>query len=168
MHDGIHVAADSILLKDDLKRTGFKKLIKVNNMIVGGCGNAEELKLMLCYAEKHTPESASIEDIMLFMRDFSKYKEFITGSADIDNEYILVYGYTLFSIDGFFVQKVEDYTAIGQGESYALAALHLGHSVEEAVKCAADLCCSVAAPIEVYRIYLQDLIERNTFKCNQQ
>lgn len=144
----IEVASDSIISKEELKRTNFTKLIQVNDMIFGGCGSAEELSIFLDFVKEvptiQFPTTAKIRDLML---EFAKVKELYTGDAKVDNAYIIAIDGSLFEVDGMFVTQITDYTAIGQGESYALAALHLNHSVQEAVKVAADLCCFVAEPI---------------------
>lgn len=147
----IHVAADSILLKEELKRTeNFSKLISVNNMIVGGCGSAEELSLFQRYATYNKPSEGSIFAVQDFMKSFSRWKEQYTDSITIDNCYLIVYEHKLFEIDGLFVHEISDYTAIGEGEPYALTALHLGCVATEAVKVTCDLCCYTAEPIIDY------------------
>lgn len=147
----ISVAADSILIKEEMKRTtNFPKLIQVNNMIVGGAGCAEELSLFQRFVTEKKPRAASIEGIQDFMRDFDRWKESYTNSTGIDNCYLLVFDNHLFEIDGMFVQEINDYTAIGDGEAYALTALHLGFLTTEAVKVTCDLCASVSEPIVEY------------------
>ena len=79
--------------------------------------------------------------------DFSKYKEHYVGNSDIENCYLIIMNNQLFEVDGFFVQKVEDYTAIGEGEPYALTALYLGQAPIEAVKTTCELCCHVSLPV---------------------
>lgn len=143
----ILIAADSILTKNDLKQSGFKKLIKTNNIVIGGCGCAAELCLMFEFVEQHSPKNSNMSSIIEFLKEFSDYKETVTGNKDLECEYILVVDSKLFVIDGFFVQHVKDYAAIGAGEAYALAALHLGYNPSEAVKCACDLCCETSEPI---------------------
>ena len=145
--DEILIAADSIILKEEIKRTNFNKLLKLNGMIIGGCGSASELCLMFDYAADNCPNAARTHEVIEFMRGFAEYKEAITGSRDIENEYILAYKGRLYAIERFFVQCVEDYIAIGQGEPFALTALHLGHDPDVAVMCACELCSDVAPPI---------------------
>lgn len=57
----IKIAADSIVARGDSKRTdsGFSKLRKVNNMIIGSAGYCEEQSLMYHYSETHKPASGS-------------------------------------------------------------------------------------------------------------
>ena len=150
----IDIASDSILVKDDLKRNNFKKVLQTSRMIVGGCGSAEELSLFFDYAKDHQIEAATTQGVRDFLFEFSHTKGVITGDSKIENAYIIAikkpYGNYLFEVDGMFVTEVTSYTAIGQGESYALAALYLNHSVEEAIEVAAEFCCYVEGPVQHY------------------
>lgn len=150
--DRIDIAADSILIKDDLKKTNFKKLYRTSTVVAGGCGTAEELCLFFTYLNDHSPEVASVPAIIQFMSNFAEWKARYIHDDVIHNCYLIVFKNKLFEVDGMFVQKITDYTAIGEGEAYALAALHLGHSVEEAVQVACDLCCYVSEPIVHYKV----------------
>lgn len=150
----IMLAADSILIKDNLKKNNFQKLIKIDDeFVVGGCGHAEELSLFFEYARTHVAPDPRISDVLRFMQKFGDWKaENYMLSNTIDNCYIIVVCGRLFEIDSLFVQEVDDYTAIGEGEAYALAALHLGHSPYEAVKVSCDLCYYASEPIIYYEI----------------
>lgn len=145
--DTIEVAADSIIQKDDLKRTNFKKLQKFRKLVVGGCGGAEELSLFFEYAKSNVPSEPSILAIQHYMRRFAEYKSMFVGNKQINNEYIIIFKNHVFEVDGMFVQDVKTYTAIGQGEAYALSALYLGHDVVESVDVACALCNCVSKPI---------------------
>lgn len=142
----IVISSDSIIVKDDLKRTNFIKLRNYGNLVVGGCGSAEELCLFFNYIDQHKPEHLSVSKLINVMKEFLIYKRDYVDE-DLKNEYIFAGRDGLFITEGMFVQQIKDYTAIGEGEPYALAALHLGHTTEEAVECACDLCCHVAKPI---------------------
>ena len=63
--DKIVVAADSIIVHGWSKRTAnFSKLEYINEMIVGGCGEAQECGLMWRYMQTHRPESATEKDVL--------------------------------------------------------------------------------------------------------
>ena len=148
LYDRVLIAADSILLKEELKRTtNFTKLRQINNMIIGGCGSAEELSLMFLFAEKDCPVDSTIKDVTEFLYRFAHYKETCVDKFELNNCYLIVYKGHLFETDGLFVQEIQDYTAIGEGEPYALTALHLGQDPPDAIDVACDLCCCVARPI---------------------
>lgn len=150
--DKITIAADSIIIKDDLKRTNFQKLHDFGHMIVGGCGSAEELSLFFEFAKRSRKKLTDIHIVQQFMDDFALFKKSYTDDNKINNAYIIIYDKHVYEVDGMFVQEVEDYTAIGEGEPYALTALYLGHSVVSAVRAACDLCCFVSEPILTYEV----------------
>lgn len=152
--DKIKIAADSIVVRGDYKRTdqNFSKLVKVNGMIIGGCGYAEELSLMYHYSETHKPASASEKDMLAFIVEFSKYKSDIAGSSNIQNDYIIIYDNRAFSVDSLFVSEIKNYDAIGAGMDFANAALYLRHNPKEAVEVACELSCFVADPIVEYEV----------------
>lgn len=151
--DRIEAACDSIIVKDDLKRSDFLKLRKINDLLVGGCGTAEELCLMFNFAKTEAPKHATTEYIQEYMRDFSFYVEKYTGERKVENVYILAYGDKVFEIDGMFVQEIESYTAIGEGEPYSLTALELGKDVKTAVKVACKFSCYVSEPVVRYTLF---------------
>lgn len=157
--DKIVMCADSIVVRNwEMKDTSgnFLKIKRINDMVVGGCGTANELSLLYCFMKTHKPGSASEQDIMVFFSEFVKYlKDFDVNAQTIKNSYLMIFGGKMFLIsDGFLVVEIKDYTAIGAGEAYALAALHMGASPEKAVRIACDLSCYVAEPIvtEVVKI----------------
>ena len=76
-NDNITITADSIILKDDLKRTDFSKLRVFNGMIVGGCGSAEEIELFFSFASNATPNGTSTFDIQRYLKGFSYIKRSI-------------------------------------------------------------------------------------------
>ena len=146
--DRIEVAADSIIILGDMKRTGtFSKLEQVNDMNIGSVGLAEEISLMRQFAKTHKPESATERDVREFMIEFMKWKKELCGNSDIENDYIIAYQGRLFDVEGMFVNPVNDYVAIGAGMYFATAALYLGQSPQAAVKVACDLNYLVAEPI---------------------
>lgn len=152
--DKVVIAADSIVVRYDFtKRTDrFSKLIEIHDMIIGGCGSAEELSLMFRYAQTHKPDSASEKDVLAFMCTFSKWKNDMTGSSTIENQYIIVYKGCAFEATRMFINEIKNYAAIGAGEDFATVALYLGHDPAQAVKVACDLCCFVAEPIVQYEM----------------
>lgn len=150
--DKITIAADSIIIKDDLKRTNFQKLHDFGHMIVGGCGSAEELSLFFELAKRSKEKLTSIYAVQEFMDRFAICKKAYTDDNKINNAYIIIYDKHVYEVDGMFVQEVKDYTAVGEGEPYALTALYLGHSVETAIRASCDLCCFVDGPIVSYEV----------------
>ena len=148
----IEIAADSIIMKDDLKKTNFVKLRQYPNIVCGGCGGAEELSLFFEFMTTvQITTTVTTQTILNYMHDFSVYKQYYTGCTDVENCYLLVIDNKLFEVDGFFVQEITDYTAIGEGEPYALTALYLGQNPIDAVKTTCELCCHVSLPV-LYKV----------------
>lgn len=155
--DHIEVAADSIIVQGDMKRSGFfSKLECINDMIIGACGTAREASLMWQFAKTHKPESATERDVLAYMVEFLKWKKDFGGDAEIENDYVIAYQGRLFEIEETFVNRVKDYVAIGACMYFATAALYLGQSPKNAVKVACDLNCYVAEPIVSYEMKTVD------------
>ena len=155
--DCIKIAADSIVTNEYLsKRTDgdFKKLVQVNDMIIGSVGLAEEGCLMFLFAETHEPREASVKGMMDFLVEFLRWKQDLGSTAEIENDYLVIFDKTVFRMQGMLVHEVREYAAIGAGEDFAHAALYLGHSPKKAVKVACDLCCIVAEPIVEFKVKL--------------
>lgn len=147
----IEICADSIIMNEDgTKRTNFAKLRNINNMIVGGCGDAEELCLFFNYVETYAVPEATETSILDYMNRFSSFKLSYTNESELRNIYVIAVEGHLFEVDNKFVQEVYDITACGRGMPYALTALHLGHSAEEAVSVTCDLCCYTSGPVVKY------------------
>ena len=152
--DKITIATDSIIIKEDLKKTNFKKLYRFKDIIVAGCGSAEELSLFFKFAEEFTPASCDINGIRHYMKSFSDVLEDYYNDQKINNDYIIIYKGHVYEVEGMFVQEITDYTAIGEGEAYALAALSLGHDVVDAVEVACKFSCFVSGPIVVQQVFI--------------
>ena len=155
--DRIEIAADSIIVYGWSKETkgDFSKLVKINEMIIGGTGNCDELSLLLHFAKTHKPETPTESGLLSFVAEFSKWKREYYNDSSIFNTYIVVFEEKVFRIEKFFVREIKSYTAIGAGEDFANAAMYLNHSPREAVKVACDLSCFVAEPIIEEVIKLQ-------------
>ena len=153
-NDKVVIAADSIVVKGWSKRTGnFAKLLEINDMIIGGTGSAEELSLFFRFAQTHKPESATEKDVLAFATEFANWKQTnYNNSSFLKNTYLIAYDGHLFEIANMFINEIKDFAAIGAGEDFANAALYLGHSPEEAVKVACELCCFVSEPIIKYKM----------------
>lgn len=153
-NDKIVIAADSIIVKGWSKRnSGFGKLININDMIIGGTGTAEEMSLFFRFAQTHKPETATEKDILTFITEFASWKHTnYNDNSFLKNTYLIAYDGHLFEIENMFINEIKDFMAIGAGEDYANAALYLGHSPEEAVKVACELCCFVSEPVVKYKM----------------
>ena len=145
----IVMCADSIVTNGWSKDTkgDFTKLKKENGIVVGSAGTAQEASLFWHYITTHNPADATEKAVLDHVIEFTKWRKDYDGEAKIENSYLLAYKNKLFNIQGLLVYEVKDFAAIGCGEDYALAALHLGHDEHEAVKVACALSCFVAEPV---------------------
>jgi len=147
----IEMASDSIVVQGWTKLNNAQnkvvKMMKHNDMIIGGCGVAEESSLLFHYMKTHTIEEMDEKNVLDYILEFRRWKNDLTGDNSFKNPYIIAYKGKAFAIEGMLVFPIEDYYAIGAGEDYASGALHMGASAREAVKAACELCAMVCEPI---------------------
>lgn len=152
---GYEIAADSITVRGMLQTKGqtteLVKLFEANEMVIGSVGFAEEVSLMRLFAETHRPSRADEYSMLEFLSEFSEWKKKKTDSAALKNSYLIGFQGSVFYAEQWHVSKVKNYMAIGAGMSFALAALHLGHSAEEAVETAIELSTVCEKPIIVIK-----------------
>ena len=82
---------------------------------------------------------------------FVEFREWIhkrdTGHAP-ENDYLIAYDKKLFrTYGGLDIYEVPEFEAVGAGEDFAKAALHLGHTPREAVEVACKLSIYCSEPI---------------------
>jgi len=75
-----------------------------------------------------------------------------SANATLTNAYLLIYHSKVFFIKDLYVREITMYWALGAGETYAKAALHLGHSAYEAVQVACELSPWCETPINTIQI----------------
>lgn len=154
--DTIDIASDSIMVINDFAQNRstnkYTKLIETNNLIIGSAGTAQESSLLWVFCNTHKPEQATESSLISFFAEFSDWKNNKTGSSALENEYIIIVDKKVFSVYNFFVEEIFNYTAIGAGMYFALAALHLGHTVQKAVETACELSLYCEPPIKAITI----------------
>lgn len=154
--DKIEMASDSIIVQGWTKLNNAQnkivKMMKYNDMIIGGCGNVDEMSLFFHYMKTHIIENMDEKSVLDFAIEFRRWKNDLTGDNGLVNPYIIAYKGKAFAIEGMLVFPIDDYYAIGAGEDYALGALYMGAAPREAVKVACELCAFVAEPIVVESI----------------
>ena len=121
-------------------------------MIIGSVGVAQEGALFRVFCRTRKPRAADVESIVDFMSDFQDWLKNKIDDSTIENGYILVFDKKVFNIEGFYVKEVTDYTAIGAGMDFALAALYLGNSVEESIKAACHLSVYCEEPVNMFYV----------------
>jgi len=149
--DKIEMASDSIVVKGWTKvnnaQNKIVKMMKYNDMIIGGCGNADEISLFFHYMKTHTIENMDEKSVLDFVIEFKRWKSDLTGDNSFVNPYIIAYKGKVFGIEGMLVFPIDDYYTIGAGQDYASGALYMGATPKEAVKAACELCAMVCEPI---------------------
>lgn len=147
---GFNIAADSITVRGYTQmkgQIGSPKLFRLNGVIIGAVGESYEISLLRIFAASHRLLYANESAILDYLSEFSNWKRTKTGKGDIENAYFIGRDGKVFSIESWLIQKVEKYEAIGAGMDFSLAALHLGHTVEQAVKTAIELSIYCEPPI---------------------
>lgn len=149
--DKIEMASDSIAVKGWTKinnaQNKIVKMMKYNDMIIGGCGDSDEISLLFHYMKTHTIENMDEKGVLDFIIEFRRWKNDFTGNNALNNPYIIAYKGKAFAIEGMLVFPIDDFYAIGAGEDYASGALFMGATPKEAVKAACELCAMVCEPI---------------------
>jgi ATP-dependent protease HslVU (ClpYQ) peptidase subunit len=155
--DTIEVASDSqtthgySLTKG--KELRHSKLWRVNDMTVGVVGYAEDGALMQLFAKTHRPKEATEDAVLEFVAEFHTWVQSRTNNnGKLDYAAIIAFSGKAFYIEDYFVTEIASFWAIGSGDDYAKAALHLGHEVEKAVEVACELNLYCELPIIHYSI----------------
>ncbi|HEA65411.1 MAG TPA: hypothetical protein ENI07_01115 [Desulfobacterales bacterium] len=155
LDDTIEIASDSITVRgwtQDKGRNNMAKLCDVNGMLIGGIGAAAETSLLQIFCHTHQPASSGESDIVTLFVEFAEWKKKKTDKYEMENTYIFIFDGLAFFINSFFVNKITTYEAIGVGQEFALAALYLGHNVEQAVAAACELCTMCEKPIKMLTV----------------
>ena len=149
----IIIGADSILVNGyTQEKDKLAKLFQNDFMVVGDVGQAQEGALFQIYTKTRKPREASLEGITEFLFEFYQWKKEKTESTELTNDYIIVFGGKAFLVEGFYVKEITDYMAIGAGMDFALAALYLGSSVQDAIKTACHLSILCEEPVNIITV----------------
>jgi ATP-dependent protease HslVU (ClpYQ) peptidase subunit len=100
---------------------------------------------MFLFAKNHAPTEATEFAVAEFVLEFSEWMKKKDDSFRSQNEYLIAYRDKLFRVyDSLSVFSVPQHAAIGSGQDFAVAAMHLGRSAVDAAKVASelDLYCS--------------------------
>lgn len=154
--DRLVFASDSIrvsgYLKETSRVTGGEqgKLFEVNNMIIGSVGYIMELSFMQIFARNHRPAAATVEAVLDFVVEFYAWAKSKDDGFGRKNDYLLGIEGEIFRVsDSYLVEKISEFSAIGAGEHFALTAMYLDKTPQEAVEIANELCVYCSGPINV-------------------
>jgi len=155
----IVIGADSIRVRGTTQeKDQFAKLAEVRpGFIIGNVGESQGGFLLRTYAATHIPRATDEEAVLSWLHECAGWlhqqneydKPKITGGQ---NSFLIVFGEKAFYSHNYYVREVLDFFAIGAGMDYALAALHLGRSVEEAIDCACELSIYCEKPVNIMRV----------------
>lgn len=149
----ITIGADSIIVQGwTQEKDKLAKLNEVNGMIIGDVGDAQEGALFLIFCKTRKPREGSVDALVEFMSEFQDWMSNKIDETKLNNQYIIIIDKKAFIVEGFFIKEVTDYTAIGAGMDYALAALYLGNSVKESIKAACHLSIYCEEPINIFSV----------------
>jgi ATP-dependent protease HslVU (ClpYQ) peptidase subunit len=149
----ITIGADSILVNGyTQEKDKLAKLFQNEWMVVGDVGEAQEGALFQIFSKTRKPREATNEAITEYLFDFFQWKKEKTESVELTNSYIIIFDGKAFNVEGFYVKEITDYMAIGAGMDFALSALYLGSSVEDAIKTACHLSIMCEEPVNIIEI----------------
>ena len=152
---GYEIAADSISVRAYTQRKGdntsASKLFEENGVIVGAVGTCEETSLLRLFLRTHGIADSTEIAILEFLSEFADWKNKRIDKKGIENAYIIGIGPRAFHANGWFIEDIKTFEAIGAGMEYALAAMHMGHSPEEAVETAIELSIYCEGPVKAIR-----------------
>lgn len=165
LENGIEMASDSISVMGYTQSKGDNiktaKLVKIGSIVIGGIGYAEENVLMQLFCKTHQPESPAVDDVVVFLSEFADWKNKRIDDHSIGNSYIMAFKGKAFMTDGYLVQEITKHAAIGAGQDFALATLHLGHSAVESVETACELSIYCELPVVSFFETFEELREKN-------
>jgi hypothetical protein len=108
-------------------------------LFVAAVGTCSEADLFLRYLKDNSFPPTK-KDIPLFMAEFYEFRDKVSakltpeGKEDISAcTFIIVMNGNAYQVADLFVAKIVDIYAMGSGEGYAMGALDMGATVEEAV-----------------------------------
>ena len=154
--DRLVFAADSIRVSGYLKESqrvagqDMAKLFEVNSMVIGGVGLSMELSFMRIYARTHKPKASNTEAMLDFIVDFYGWANGKDSSFGHNSEYLIGFENEVFRVaDGYLIDRINEFSAIGAGEHFSLTAMYLDKSPQEAVEIANELCVFCSPPVKV-------------------
>ncbi|MEL6939694.1 MAG: hypothetical protein AAFO84_10935 [Cyanobacteria bacterium J06598_1] len=159
--DAIVFAADTLISDGFSKVTSseliFAKLFEQNEMVIGTTGDCYEGTMMELFSRNHKPVNSTRLGMIDFLVEFKEWIRKKEGGYSPKNGFLIAFDQKLFRIvQGLDVYEIHEFDAIGAGQDFAKAALHLGHTPNEAVKVACKLSLYCSEPITEISVPLSD------------
>ncbi|MGD1867701.1 MAG: hypothetical protein ACFB0D_24385 [Phormidesmis sp.] len=150
--EAIIFAADTMISDGFTKLTSsdimHSKLFAQNDMIIGCTGDCYEGTLMELFSRNHKPMDSTRLGVIDFLVEFREWIRKKEGGYTPTNGFLIAFEHKLFHVyKGLDVYEVREFEAIGSGQDFAKAALHLGHTPREAVEVACKLSLYCSEPI---------------------
>lgn len=161
--DRVVFSSDSIRvcgnLRENHRVTGDEqgKLFDINGLVIGGVGLIMELSFMQIFARNHKPVAPTIDSVLDFVVEFYSWAKSKDDSFGKRNDYLIGIEDQIFRIaDSYLVEKINEFSAIGAGEHFALTAMYLDKTPQEAVAIANELCVYCSGPIHTIEKHVQN------------
>lgn len=159
--DHVEIASDTQTTSNGTRRhpTRGLKLFQKDGIVVGIVGNAEVSTFLHLYFKEFSVPNLTLDDMQQFILNFYKFIQ----ETSVDGYEFLEFGLAFashdvaFIVDGYYVQEVVDFAAIGGGLSECFPLLHVGLSPVDAVveTCQLNIYCGF--PVEEYHIYEKEI-----------
>jgi ATP-dependent protease HslVU (ClpYQ) peptidase subunit len=130
------------------------KLMVLPDLIIGGAGASSHNNYMSIYLENHKPRSSQRRDVLEFFVEFHQWIDKMIKDFKPRNSWLLAYDGKLISATADLNVEHHEWWAVGSGFEYTRSALHLGHTVEEAIQTACDLTVFCGPPVVVRELPL--------------
>lgn len=115
----------------------FAKIKKVGDYIIAGSGSASDVSMLMMYSKTHLIDRNDEGGVFDWFKGFLDWRKEKVNNYGIDgSNFIIVWGDKVYYIEDFMVYEIQNYYSIGSGRDFAMAAMHMGGSVVDAVKCA--------------------------------
>ncbi|MGB3297427.1 MAG: hypothetical protein WBA76_04095 [Phormidesmis sp.] len=150
--EAIIFAADTQITEGLSKSSGtdilHSKLFQQNGMIIGSTGDCYESTFMELFSRNHKPVDTNRLSMIDFLVEFREWIRKKESGYTPGNGFLIAFEKKLFRVcAGLDVYEVSEFEAIGSGQDFAKAALHLGHTPREAVEVACKLSLFCSEPI---------------------
>ena len=151
--DHIQIAADSIDIWGTTQEKDPKaKLFTLSGDCILGCAGSSATALLVRHILlMHPPiENTSFGLLQTVKTMYEKCRQYNLNLED--SSFLLVWRNRVWRIVGLDIKEVEHFDAIGKGRDFALAALHLRHTPEEACNVACELSTQCEGPVVTQRL----------------
>jgi len=154
----VQIAADSIIMRGWQLQEKNKdaKIFKVNErLVIGGAGLCRDVELLRIFMKSNMPAENTPTAIVDMVEEFIGWVKQKDGAQQPDSAFIIVFdGHAYVAYCDLYVREIEDCHAIGAGQDFAMAAMSLGKSAKDAVKCACELSTFCEAPVVSFTMSL--------------